>query len=124
MKLNVTLWIVQGLLAALYLWAGGIKLVLPPEAMQGPVALPILFVRFIGVCEVLGALGLILPGVLRIAPSLTPLAAMGLAIIMCGAIVTLLLGEMWLGALLTLGVLLLDGFVVYGRRRRAARPPR
>ena len=119
MKLTYVLWIVQVLLAALYLWAGSLKLVLPPEAMQGPVDLPILFIRFIGVCEVLGAVGLILPGLLRIRPGLTPVAAACLAIIMCGAIVILLIGEMIGGAVFTLGVLLLDLFVAYGRWRLA-----
>src|SRR5437867_10045785 len=73
--MNAALWIVQGLLAAVFLFAGGTKLVLPLDQLTGPVALPGLLLRFIGVCEVLGALGLILPGVLRIRPGLTPLAA-------------------------------------------------
>ena len=50
MRKNVTLWVVQGLLAALFLFAGVMKLVLPIEAMAGPVALPGLLLRFIGVC--------------------------------------------------------------------------
>jgi hypothetical protein len=54
------------LVAALFLFSGGLKLVLPPEAMKGPVDLPVGFIRFIGVAEVLGALGLTLPGLLRI----------------------------------------------------------
>jgi len=54
MGLNVLLWVIQGLLAALFLFAGGVKLVLPLEALAGPVALPGLFIRFIGVAEVLG----------------------------------------------------------------------
>ena len=50
MKTNAFLWVVQGLLAALFLFAGVMKLVLPLEAMQqGPVVLPGLFLRFIGV---------------------------------------------------------------------------
>jgi DoxX-like family len=85
--LVVSLWIVQALLAALFLFAGGAKLVMPIEAMtQGPIALPGVFLRFIGVCEVLGALGLILPGLLRIRTELTHLAAAGLAVIMLGAV--------------------------------------
>ena len=71
------LWIVQGLLAALFLFAGGVKLVLPLDQLTGPVPLPGLFVRFIAVAEVLGALGLILPGLLGIRPGLTPPAAAG-----------------------------------------------
>src|SRR5258705_9822746 len=88
MRTNKLLWIVQGLLAALFLFAGGVKLVLPVEAMQqGPVALPGPFLRFIGVAEVCGALGLVLPWALRIRPRLTPLAACRLIVIMIWATV-------------------------------------
>ena len=82
---RVALWSIQGLLAALFLFAGGMKLVMPIEMMKGPVELPGLFLRFIGVCEVLGAIGLILPELLRIKRVLTPVAAAGLTIIMVGA---------------------------------------
>jgi hypothetical protein len=89
----VTLWVVQGLLAALFLFAGVMKLVMSPEAMAGgPVTLPIGFIRFIGVCEMLGAIGLILPGLLRIHAELTPIAAAGLVIIMAGAVVLTAMG--------------------------------
>ena len=87
MKRNVTLWVIQGLLAALFLFAGSMKLVLPLEALAGPVALPGWFLRFIGVAEVAGAIGLILPWLTRIQPRLTPIAAAGLVIIMAGATV-------------------------------------
>ena len=83
----MALWIVQGLLAVLFLFAGGMKLVMPIEEMTEQIALPGAFLRFIGVAEVLGGLGLILPGLLRIRPGLTPLAAAGLVIIMIGATV-------------------------------------
>jgi hypothetical protein len=113
------LWIVQGLLAALFLWAGGVKLVLPLEQLAGPIPLPGLLVRFIGVAEALGAFGLILPGLLRIRPGLTPLAAAGLVIIMIGATgLTLAAGDVAM-ALIPLAVGLLAGFVAYGRCRRA-----
>lgn len=87
MRNNKVLWVVQGLLAALFLFAGGAKLVLPAEAMKGPIELPVAFLRFIGVAEVLGAVGLIVPWFTRIRPVLTPLAAVGLVIIMIGATV-------------------------------------
>src|SRR5256884_9811700 len=90
--MSAALWIVQGLLAAIFLFAGGAKLVLPLDQLTGPVALPGLLLRFIAVAEVLGALGLILPGLLRIRPGLTPLAAAGLVIIMVGATVLTLAG--------------------------------
>jgi len=74
--MNKALWIVQGLLALLFLFAGGTKLVLPIEEvtaqMSLPVLLPGLFLQFIGMCEVLGAIALILPGLLNIRPGLTP----------------------------------------------------
>jgi len=113
--MTYTLWIVQGLLAALFLLAGGMKLVLPVEEMTKQIQLPGLFLRFIGVAEVLGALGLILPGLLRIRPGLTPLAAAGLVIIMIGATVLTLAGGDIALALIPLVVGLLSAFVAYGR---------
>ena len=115
--MNVALWIVQGLLAALFLFAGVMKLVLPIEQLTGPVALPGWFTRFIGVCETLGAIGLILPGLLRIRPGLTPLAAAGLVGIMIGAIVVTLIGGEFMAAAISLVVGLLAAFVAYGRWR-------
>ncbi len=67
--MNYALWVVQALLALIFLWAGGMKLVLPLEELKGQVPLPGLYLRFIGVAEVLGAIGLILPGLLRIRPA-------------------------------------------------------
>lgn len=109
MRTNTVLWIIQGLLAALFLFAGGAKLVMPLEAMQqGPVALPGPFLRFLGVAEVCGAVGLILPWALRIRPVLTPLAASCLVIIMAGATAITALGGQIAPALfpMTVGVLL------------------
>ena len=87
---NITLWILQILLAAMFLMAGFMKLSQPidelskslPWAAQVPEGL----VRFIGAAEVLGALGLILPALLRIKPILTPIAALGIATVMLFAI--------------------------------------
>jgi hypothetical protein len=126
MKTNVTLWIVQGLLAALFLFAGVMKLVLPIEALAGPVSFPGGFLRFIGVAEVLGAVGLILPGLLRIRTGLTPLAASGLVVIMTGATVTTLIGGMGAASIVPFVVGLLAASVAYGRSgtpasRRSAR---
>lgn len=125
--MNIALWIIQVLLALIFLFAGGTKLVLPLDvltAMGSPnqVHLPGLLIRFIGVCEVLGALGLILPGLLRIRPGLTPLAAAGLVIIMIGAVVTTLAGGDVASALFPMVVGILTAFVAYGRWRLA--PPR
>jgi hypothetical protein len=85
--MNYILWTVQWILALLFLFAGGFKLILPIAEMTRQMPLPGLFLRFIGVAEVLGAAGLILPGLLRIRQWLTPLAAAGLVIIMVGATV-------------------------------------
>lgn len=85
-NVNRLLWTAQSLAAVLFLFAGSVKFIMPADKMQmGAVSLPIPFIHFIGVCECLGALGLLLPGLLRIRPSLTPLAASGLAVIMVGA---------------------------------------
>ena len=116
------LWIVQGLLALIFLFTGGTKLVLPIEVLTEQTPLPGWFVRFLGVAEVLGAIGLILPGLLAIRPGLTPLAASGLVIIMFGATVLTLAGVVPGGvalALIPLVVGLLSAFVAYGRWRLA-----
>jgi hypothetical protein len=118
-KTVVLLWIVQGLLALLFVFAGGMKLLLPLDKLAGPVALPGLFVRFIGVAEVLGAIGLILPGLLNIRPGLTPLAAAGLVIIMIGATAITLAGGTMGPALVPFVVGALSVWVAYGRWRRS-----
>jgi hypothetical protein len=117
--MNVALWIVQVLLAALFLFAGGMKLVGPIDQTGAPVQFPGAFLVFIGVVEVLGGLGLILPSLLRIAPGLTPLAALGLVILMAGAVVTGLMGGALALSLIPLAVGLLAAFVAWGRWRRA-----
>ena len=78
--------------------------------------------RFIGLCEVGGALGLVLPGLLRIRPDLTALAAGGLVTIMLGAAMFTPPDHVEL-ALIPLVVGVLAAFVAFGRRR-VARPPR
>ena len=115
-RTNTVLWIVQALLAALFLFAGVMKLVLPIEAMAGPVDLPGPFLRFIGVAETLGALGLILPGLFKVRPILTPLAAAGLVVIMAGATVITAMGGQIAPVLVPLTAGLLASSVVYGRR--------
>jgi hypothetical protein len=115
-KLSVALWIVQGLLAAVFLFAGGMKLVLPLELLKGPVPLPGAFLRFVGVAEVLGAIGLLAPGITHIKTYLTPLAAVGLVTIMSGATTITLEGGQIAPALVPLIVGTLAATVVYGRR--------
>ena len=118
-KTAVLLWFVQGLLALVFLFTGAMKFVMPIEEMTKQVPLPGLFLRFIGVAEVLGAIGLILPGLLHIRPGLTPLAAAGLVIIMIGATVLMLASAGVAQALFPLVVGLLAAFVAYGRWRLA-----
>ena len=120
--MNILLWIIQIVLALLFLFAGGTKLVLSSEtltSMGSPnqVVLPIWFIRFIGVAEVLGALGLILPGVLRRQQHLTALAALGLMIIMIGAVVVSTIGDGPKMAIFPLVVGLLCGLVAYARMK-------
>jgi uncharacterized membrane protein YphA (DoxX/SURF4 family) len=114
--MNYALWIVQALLAAIFLFSGGMKLIPPLEVLTAQTPLPGLFVRFIGVAEVLGAIGLILPWLLHIRPGLTPLAAAGLVIIMSGATVLTLAEGHVAGALVPFVLGLLAAFVGYGRR--------
>jgi uncharacterized membrane protein YphA (DoxX/SURF4 family) len=118
--MNIALWIIQVLLALLFLFAGVMKFVMPIEEMtrQMPVALPGLFLQFIGVCEMLGGLALILPGLLRVKTWVTPLAAAGLLIIMIGATaISLKIGVA--AAFFPLVSGLLAAFVAYGRWRLA-----
>jgi uncharacterized membrane protein YphA (DoxX/SURF4 family) len=115
---SISLWTLQVVLALMFLFAGGIKLILPIQVLlaQMPLPLPELFVRFIATAEVAGALGLILPGLLRIRPMLTPLAALGLVLDMIGATAyNLISGQ--IGAAVTTVVLgLICLAIAYGRR--------
>src|SRR5580698_7320984 len=109
-KMNYTLWAIQWVLAMLFLFAGSMKLIMPIAEMTKQMALPGLLLRFIGVMEVLGAAGLILPGLLRIRRELTPLAAAGLVIIMIGATVLTFTGMGAGAAAMPFIVGLLSGF--------------
>jgi hypothetical protein len=121
---NVGLWVVQGVLAALFLFAGGMKLITPVEVLSVMSPFPGEFIRFIGACEVLGALGLVLPWALGIRCELTPLAAAGLVIIMIGATVSTLAIGGGVLALVDVVIGVLAATAVYGRREalRALRP--
>jgi len=117
--MNIGLWIAQALLAAVFLFTGGMKLVVPIEEMmkQMPIPLPAWFLYFTGVVEVLGAIGVILPWLLRIQPGLTPLAAAGLVIVTIGATVYTLAAGDFATAPVPLVVGILAAFVAYGRWR-------
>ena len=117
--MTYALWIVQGLLAPLFLFAGAMKFIMSVEEMTQQIQLPGLFLRFIGVCEILGGLGLILPSLLRIRPGLTPLAAACLIVIMIGAtVISLMIGGV-ATAVAPFVVVLLLAFVAYGRWKMA-----
>lgn len=90
---RIALWIVQGVLAGLFLFAGGFKLASPVADLARVSPLPAGFLKFIGACEVLGALGLVLPGLLRVRLGLTSLAAAGLVVIMLGATIVTAITE-------------------------------
>ena len=120
--MTYALWALQVLLGLLFMFAGGSKLVMPIEEMTKDIAMPGWFLRGIGVCELLGGLGLILPGLFRIRTGLTPLAAAGLVIIMIGATVITVM-TMGVGmALVPFIVGVLAAFVAYARWRVAPLP--
>jgi hypothetical protein len=112
---NCLLWTAQTLLALLFLFAGVMKLAMPIDKMEGPIAFPLALIRFIGVAETLGALGLILPGLLRVWTALTSLAASGLVIIMIGATAVTTVGIGVAPALFPLIVGLVAATIAYGR---------
>lgn len=126
--LHLGLWVVQGLLGALFLAVGTMKATQPiavlVDMLGWPAAVPAALVRVIGVAEFLGGLGLILPAATRVKPMLTPLAGVGLAMVtLLAAVFHISRGE--LGALpipLVLGGL--AAFVAWGRGVRAPIAPR
>ncbi|MCA9877863.1 MAG: DoxX family protein [Thermomicrobiales bacterium] len=116
MNRNRALWIAQGVLALFFLFVGVSKVITPDEVLATLFPLPAAFIRFIGVCEALGALGLVLPLALRIRPELTSLAAAGLTIIMVGAAgTTLAVGG---GAMSVMPLLIgvVTALIAYNRR--------
>jgi len=117
-KTNVLLWTVQILLAALFLFAGSMKFIMPAEQLTAQSPFSAGFIHFIGVAEIAGALGLILPGLTRIQPRLTPVAATGLVLIMSGA--TVLTISTGLGAFFPFVTGILCALVAWGRAPRIA----
>ena len=120
--MNITLWIIAGLLAVAYLAGGGGKLIMPKEkiAAFGPSARWVEdfsagSVKAIGALEVLAAVGLILPAALDVAPGLVPLAALGLVMVMVGAVITRIRRQEFKFMMADLIYLALAGFVAWGR---------
>jgi hypothetical protein len=119
--MNTALWIVTGLMAAVFLFAGSTKSFIPREKLAkapgGGWTLDFSggFVKALGILEILGAVGLIVPAVLNIAPVLVPLAALGLSLIMTGAVIVEFRRHEFKHMLLNLIYLALIAFVAFGR---------
>jgi uncharacterized membrane protein YphA (DoxX/SURF4 family) len=118
--MNITLWIIAGLLAVVFLASGAMKLTLPKEKLAtfgfGWVeAFSAGTIKAIGTLEVLAAVGLILPAALDIAPVLVPLAAVGLVLLMLGAIITHLRRHEAQAIVVTLPLLAVAAVVAWGR---------
>jgi hypothetical protein len=120
-RMNLTLWIIAGLLSVVYLGAGAGKLVIPKEKLA---AFPgggwvddfsAGAVKTIGALEVLAAIGLVLPAALDIVPVLVPLAAFGLVLLMAGAAITRIRRHEVKPLVADLVYLALAGFVAWGR---------
>ena len=118
--INRLLWTAQGLAAVVFIFAGSMKFIMSAAQMQqGPVVFPIAFLHFIGACECLGALGLLLPGIFRIRTSLTPLAAAGLTVIMIGATAVTVWTMSVPAAILPATLGIITAGIAYGRSRVA-----
>ncbi len=126
--LHITLWIAQVLLAGMFIMSGFMKISQPidqlsqmlPWASQVPVGL----VRFIGISELLGGLGLILPALLRIKPQLTALAAVGLATVMLFALLFHISKGEFSAIGMNLGIALIALFIAWGRTKKAPIQPK
>jgi putative oxidoreductase len=122
---TIGLWVAQVLLALAYLAAGSMKLFQPIDALAAMgmgyvTSMPELFIRFVGLMEILGAIGLILPSLTRILPVLTPVAAIGLSIVQVAAIILhAYRGETATSLPANLVLLALSLFIVWGRTRKA-----
>ena len=117
--MNIALWIVQVALAAVFVMSGGFKVIQPIETLGAEMAwvtdVSPALIRFIGICEILGAVGIILPALTRILPWLTPLAAAGLGTVMLLAGIFHLTRGEFMSLIPNLVLLVLALFVVYGR---------
>ena len=124
-RLHVTLWTVQLVLALVFVVTGSMKLTEPIGALPASLAgIPLPLVRLIGVAELLGAAGLILPAATRIAPVLTPLAGLALTLVMLSAsLLHVARGELTI-ALVPVVLGALAAVVAWGRWRRAPLPAR
>ena len=118
--MNIALWIMQGLLAAFFLYAGLSKIIRTREQQIEKLPqmseLTALQQKLIGIAETLGAIGVIVPMLTGICPVLTPIAAVGLAFIMFSAAIYHIVGyKQYSVAAFTLTVMFLAAFVAFGR---------
>ncbi|HEX6325459.1 MAG TPA: DoxX family protein [Jiangellaceae bacterium] len=119
--MNLTLWIIAGLLAVVFLVGGASKLFVPKEKLAALHAgrwvedFSAGAVKALGVLDVLAAVGLILPAALDIAPVLVPLAAVGVVLLMVGAVITRLHSHLAGTIVPDLAYLALAVFVAWGR---------
>ncbi|MFL5626869.1 MAG: DoxX family protein [Ktedonobacteraceae bacterium] len=117
--MNIALWIIQVLVAIMFVLAGFPKAFQPIDALARRLPwtkeVPAWLVRFIGISELLGAVGLILPAITQILPSLTILAAVGLALVMVCAIIFHISRREYSHISFSVILLVLTVFVVYGR---------
>ena len=124
-NVSTWLWVDQWLLALFFALASGApKLLLPAEALPMPIPIPAALLKFIGTAEVLGALGLILPGLTRIRPGLTPLAALGLVLVTICATAYQLMADQPGSAIFAFGIGCLAALIAYGRWQVAPLPGR
>jgi uncharacterized membrane protein YphA (DoxX/SURF4 family) len=123
--MNITLWVLQVLLAVAFFAHGWLLLMPPPEiAAQMNASLPRSFWVFLGVAEVLAAVGLTLPGATRILPWLVPSAAAGVMFVMISATVWHVARGEFSSAAITVVLLAMATFTAYGRWRIAPIRPR
>ena len=126
--LHITLWVLQTLLAAMYVMAGLMKVSQPVQTLSQSLPwtaqVPEALVRFIGVAEILGAVGLIFPSLLRIQPKLTPIAAIGLVLVQIFAIgFHITRGETGVIGMNFI-LLLIAAFIAWGRFKKAPIAPK
>jgi uncharacterized membrane protein YphA (DoxX/SURF4 family) len=121
--MNIGLWVAQVLIAAMIFMAGFMKASQPietlAEALPWAADIPLVLVRFIGISEVLAALGLLLPALLRIKPFLTVWAALGLVVVMVLAAGFHALSGEFSGIGLNVMIMVLAAFVAWGRSKKA-----
>lgn len=123
--MNIALWILQALLALVFLAHGGLFLAPPPDiAVQMDAMLPRWFQVFLGAAEVAAAVGLTLPGLTRIQPWLISAAAVGVGVVMVGATILHVWRSEFSSSVVTFVLLLMAAFVGYGRWRRLPIAPR